>query len=99
MQQKTLLELEQSSDLKGVLQLGKTGFANWRIRDSWKREKPEEIVAKLRQMGVLQGQETTDSEAGRQGGVAQAFYICRRLIENLFGNLKDNRCIATCCCQ
>ncbi len=41
-----------------------------------KREKPEEIVSKLRQVEVLQGQGATIAEAVRQIGVTQqTFYI------------------------
>jgi putative transposase len=36
-----------------------------------KREKPEEIVSKLRQVEVLQGQGMTVAEAVRQIGVKQ----------------------------
>ena len=44
-----------------------------------KREKPEEIVLKLRQVEVLQGQGTTISEAVRQIGVTQqTFYRWRK---------------------
>ena len=40
-----------------------------------KREKPEEIVSKLRQVEVLQGQGITIAEAMRQIGVTQqTFY-------------------------
>ncbi len=39
-----------------------------------KREKPEEIVSKLRQAEVLQGQGMTVSEAVRQIGVTQQTY-------------------------
>ena len=40
-----------------------------------KREKPEEIVSKLRQVEVLQGQGATVAEAVRQIGVTQqTFY-------------------------
>ena len=45
-----------------------------------KREKPEEIVSKLRQVEVLQGQGTTIAEAVRQIGVTkQTFYRWRKL--------------------
>lgn len=45
-----------------------------------KREKPEEIVAKLRQVEVLQGQGTTITEAVRQIGLTQqTFYRWRKL--------------------
>ena len=45
-----------------------------------KREKPEEIVAKLRQVEVLQGQGATIAEAVRQIGVTQqTFYRWRKL--------------------
>ena len=45
-----------------------------------KREKPEEIVSKLRQIEVLQGQGTTVAEAVRQIGVTQqTFYRWRKL--------------------
>jgi putative transposase len=39
-----------------------------------KREKPEDIVAKLRQVEVLQGQGMTIAEAVRQIGVTQQTY-------------------------
>ena len=39
-----------------------------------KRDKPEEIVLKLRQVEVLQGQGMTISEAVRQIGVTQPTY-------------------------
>jgi transposase-like protein len=45
-----------------------------------KREKPEEIVSKLRQVEVLQGQGATIAEAVRQIGVTQqTFYRWRKL--------------------
>ena len=45
-----------------------------------KREKPEEIVLKLRQVDVLQGQGMTVAEAVRQIGVTQqTFYRWRKL--------------------
>lgn len=45
-----------------------------------KREKPEEIVSKLRQVEVLQGQGATIAEAVRQIGMTQqTFYRCRSL--------------------
>ena len=45
-----------------------------------KREKPEEIVSKLRQVEVLQGQSATVAEAVRQIGVTQqTFYRWRKL--------------------
>ena len=45
-----------------------------------KREKPEEIVSKLRQVEVLQGQGMTITEAVRQIGVMQqTFYRWRKL--------------------
>ena len=45
-----------------------------------KREKPEEIVSKLRQVEVLQGQGSTIAEAVRQIGVTQqTFYRWRKL--------------------
>ncbi len=44
-----------------------------------KREKPEEIVLKLRQVEVLQGQGATISKAVRQIGVRQqTFYRWRK---------------------
>ena len=44
-----------------------------------KREKPEEIVSKLRQVEVLQGQGATIAEAVRQVGVTQqTFYRWRK---------------------
>lgn len=45
-----------------------------------KREKPEDIVSKLRQVEVLQGQGATIAEAVRQIGVTeQMFYRWRKL--------------------
>jgi hypothetical protein len=45
-----------------------------------KREKPEEIVSKLRQVEVLQGQGATTAEAVHQIGVTQQpFYRWRKL--------------------
>lgn len=45
-----------------------------------KREKPEDIVSKLRQVEVLQGQGMTIAEAVRQIGVTQqTFYRWRKL--------------------
>ena len=45
-----------------------------------KREKPEEILLKLRQVEVLQGQGMTVAEAVRQIGVTQqTFYRWRKL--------------------
>ena len=45
-----------------------------------KREKPEEIVSKLRQVEVLQGQGATSAEAVRQVGVTQqTFFRWRKL--------------------
>ena len=45
-----------------------------------KREKPEEIVSKLRQVEVLQGQGMTIADAVRQIGVTQqTFYLWRKL--------------------
>ena len=45
-----------------------------------KREKPKEIVLKLRQVEVLQGQGMTVAEAVRQIGVTQqTFYRWRKL--------------------
>ena len=45
-----------------------------------KRERPEEIVSKLRQADVLQGQGATVAEAVRQIGVTQqTFYRWRKL--------------------
>ena len=45
-----------------------------------KREKPEEIVLRLRQVEVLQGQGMTVAEAVRQIGVIQqTFYRWRKL--------------------
>ena len=47
---------------------------------SGKREKPEEIVSKLRQVEVLQGQGMTIADAVRQIGVIQqTFYRWRKL--------------------
>ena len=45
-----------------------------------KREKPEDIVAKLRQIEVLQGQGMTTAEAVRHVGTTQqAYYRWRKL--------------------
>lgn len=45
-----------------------------------KREKPEEIVSKLRQVEVLQGQGMTIADAVRQIGVSeQTYYRWRKL--------------------
>ncbi len=45
-----------------------------------KREKPEEIVSKLRQVEVLQGQGMTIADAVRQIGVTQnTYYRWRKL--------------------
>ncbi len=45
-----------------------------------KREKPEEIVSKLRQVEVLQGQGMTIAEAVRQIGITQqTYYRWRKL--------------------
>ena len=45
-----------------------------------KRDKPEEVVSKLRQLEVLQGQGATIAEAARQIGVTQqTFYRWRKL--------------------
>ena len=45
-----------------------------------KREKPEEIVSKLRQVEVLQGQGMTIAEAVRQIGMTQqTYYRWRKL--------------------
>ena len=45
-----------------------------------KREKPEEVVSKLRRVEVLQGQGMTVAEAVRQIGVTQqTFYRWRKL--------------------
>ena len=47
---------------------------------SGKREKPEEIVSKLRQVEVLQEQGMTIADAVRQIGVTQqTFYLWRKL--------------------
>ena len=43
-----------------------------------KREKPEEIVSKLRQVEVLQGQGMTIADAMRQIGVTQQIFYLRR---------------------
>ena len=44
-----------------------------------KREKPEEIASKLRQVEVLQGQRSTFAEVVRQIGVTQqTFYLWRK---------------------
>ena len=43
-----------------------------------RRDKPEEIVTKLRQIEVLQGQGMPVAEAVRQIGVAQNTYYCWR---------------------
>ena len=53
---------------------------NWRISDGWKTRKAVEIVSKLRQVKVLQGQGATIAEAERQIGVTQqTFYRWRKL--------------------
>ena len=45
-----------------------------------KREKPEDVVSKLRQVEVLQGQGATVGEAVRQVGITQqTFYRWRKL--------------------
>ncbi len=45
-----------------------------------KREKPEDIVSKLRQVDVLQGQGMTTADVVRQIGVTQqTFYRWRKL--------------------
>ena len=45
-----------------------------------KREKPEEIVSKLRQVEVLQGQGMTIADAVRQVGITQqTYYRWRKL--------------------
>ena len=45
-----------------------------------KRDKPEEIVTKLRQVEVLQGQGMAVADAGRQIGVTQqTYYRWRKL--------------------
>lgn len=45
-----------------------------------KREKPEDIVSKLRQVEVLQGQGMTIADAARQIGITeQTFYRWRKL--------------------
>ena len=45
-----------------------------------KRVRPEEIVVKLRQVEVLQGQGMSIADAGRQIGVTQhSYYRWRRL--------------------
>lgn len=57
-----------------------------------KREKPEEIVSKLRQVEVLQGQGATIAEAVRQIGVTQqTFYRWRKLYELLPNSWTDCR--------
>ena len=51
------------------------GFAQFRrTADAGKRFKPEEIVAKLRQVEVLQGQGSTVVDAIRQIGVTEVTY-------------------------
>lgn len=55
-----------------------------------KREKPEEIVSKLRQVEVLQGQGATIAEAVRQIGVTQqTFYRWRKLQRSQLARLKE----------
>ena len=49
-----------------------------------KREKPEDIVAKLRQIEVLQGQGMTTAEAVRHVGTTQQTYYRWR---NLYGGM------------
>ena len=57
--------------------MGSTQFR--RSADAGKRFKPEEIVAKLRQVEVLQGQGSTVVDAIRQIGVTEVtFYRWRR---------------------
>ena len=61
-----------------------------------KREKPEDIVSKLRQVEVLQGQGATIAEAVRQIGVTQqTFYRWRKLYGGMqrsqLARLKDWR--------
>ena len=50
--------------------------ASLRRRDRWqeKRHKPEEIVAKLRQVDVLTGQGTSVAEAMRAIGITEVAY-------------------------
>ena len=49
------------------------------LNDGWKRGKPEDIVLKLRQVEVLQGQGKSVSEAVRQIGVTiQTYYRWRK---------------------
>ena len=50
-----------------------------------KREKPEDIVAKLRQIEVLQGQGMTTAEAVRHVGTTQQTYYRWR---NLYGGME-----------
>ena len=53
-----------------------------------KREKPEEIVLKLRQVEVLQGQGATISEAVRQIGMTQLTFYRRRKLYGHMGRLQ-----------
>jgi transposase-like protein len=59
-----------------------------------KREKPEEIVSKLRQVEVLQGQGATIAEAVRQIGVTQqTFYRWRKLFGGMQVTLNADKII------
>ena len=53
-----------------------------------KREKPEEIVSKLRQVEVLQGQGMTIAEAVRQIGMTQQTYYRWR---KLYGGMQRSQ--------
>lgn len=53
-----------------------------------KRHKPEEIVAKLRQVDVLTAQRTSVAEAVRTIGVTEVTYYCWR---QEYGGLKSDQ--------
>ena len=58
-----------------------------------KKEKPEEIVSKLQQVEVLQGQGATIAEAVRQIGVTQqTFYRWRKL----YGGMQRSQLPSAC---
>ena len=56
-----------------------------------KREKPEDIVAKLRQIEVLQGQGMTTAEAVRHVGTTQQTYYRWRKLYGGMGRAQLNR--------
>ena len=58
---------------------------------SGKREKPEEIVSKFRQVEVLEGQGMTIADAVRQIGVTQqTFYRWRKLYAGIWVGLSSS---------